>query len=104
MLTTPLITLLFSVVFYAVGYQGKGGDVLISRSAVVFASGQDDSAIVAGTVGIFSPRRTSNRLNLRDPDTTGDECHAGGGAGRGRGRARSGSKRRETRGWTRKLA
>ncbi|PZR97602.1 MAG: hypothetical protein DLM69_09535, partial [Candidatus Chloroheliales bacterium] len=71
-LTIPLITLLFAAIFYAIGYQSKGGDVLISRSAVVFASGQDDTALVAGTVGIFSPSRTSYSLSLSDTALAGD--------------------------------
>jgi hypothetical protein len=71
-LTTPLITLLFAVVFYAIGYQSKGGDVLVSRSTVVFASGQDDTAIIAGTIGIFSPSRTSYSLSLSDTALAGD--------------------------------
>ena len=76
-LTTPLLTLLFAAVFYAIGYQSRGGDVITSRSAVVVASGQDDTALVAGTVGIFSPRRDSYSLNLSDTALAGDAGGSG---------------------------
>ncbi len=92
-LTTPLLTLLFAVVFYAIGYQSKGGTVLVSRSAVVFASGQDDSAMVVGTVGIFSPSRASYSLNLSDTALAGDAGASGNPAFSGNPNAASSSLR-----------
>lgn len=65
-LTTPLITLLFAAVFYAIGYQSKGGDVLVSRTAAVLASGYGDDARVVGDLSIFSPGRSSYTLQLSD--------------------------------------
>lgn len=64
--TIPAVTLLFASGAYAVGFQLRGGDVIINQISTIQlpASDQHGSGHVRSFVGIFSPARRNYNLEL----------------------------------------
>ncbi len=84
--TIPAITLLFSMGAYGLGYQLRGGDVIVNQVAIVQALPGSNGGYVRSVVGIFSPARRSYNLavaneSLVAPSRIQGEPWGPGGAG-----------------------
>ncbi|MFQ6055888.1 MAG: hypothetical protein ACE5J3_07915, partial [Methanosarcinales archaeon] len=64
--TIPIIVLLFSTFAYTVGYTIKGGDLLLNEVTIVNAYSDSHTAKVDSYFGLFSPARTSYKVEIKD--------------------------------------
>lgn len=62
--TTPVITIILTVVLVALGWNFRGMKPQINQLAVVHQWAGDEHAYATGMVGIFSPRRDSYQVRL----------------------------------------
>lgn len=62
--TIPLLTLLFSAGAYAIGFQLRGGDVIVNQIAIIETLPRSESASVRAFIGIFSPARQAYDLTV----------------------------------------
>ncbi|HBY99316.1 MAG TPA: hypothetical protein DEP84_36150 [Chloroflexi bacterium] len=65
-ITIPVVTLLFSAGAYAIGFQLRGGDVIINQVSTIQlqANNQRGASYVRSFVGIFSPARRDYSVEL----------------------------------------
>lgn len=62
--TIPALVLVFSVGAYLLGYQSKGGDLVMVRGSVAYSAPEVPSAQAMQVVGLFSPLRGTYSLNV----------------------------------------
>ena len=62
--TIPVITLLFSVGAYGLGFQLRGSDVILNQVAVVRAVPDAEGGYVRSMLGVFSPSRRTYTLEV----------------------------------------
>ncbi len=62
--TIPLITIVFSVGVYGVGYYLRGSDVVLNQITLVQAIPQSNHAYVRSMVGLFSPASQTYNLSV----------------------------------------
>lgn len=63
-ITIPVLTLLFSIGAYGLGYGLRGNDVIVNQVALIRGIPGGESAYVRGLVGIFSPSRSTYDLSI----------------------------------------
>ncbi len=63
-LTIPACVVAFGLLFFLLGYQTKGGSILINRASVTYGQVDGNEARVSSIVSIFSPGRASYDLRL----------------------------------------
>ncbi|MDQ4076514.1 MAG: hypothetical protein M3220_09745 [Chloroflexota bacterium] len=62
--TIPIVTLLFSVGAYGLGFQLRGNDVILNQVAIVQGAPGSEGGYVRSVIGIFSPARRSYDLTV----------------------------------------
>ncbi|MGB0388705.1 MAG: hypothetical protein ACPGWR_28120 [Ardenticatenaceae bacterium] len=62
--TIPVITLLFSVAAYGIGYQLRGSDLILNQISLVQGIPNSEQAYVRSMIGLFSPSRRTYDLSL----------------------------------------
>ncbi len=62
-LTIPLLTALFTVGAFAMGFSVRGSDVIVNKLSLITVGAQG-SGLVQSFVGVFSPERTSYTVNV----------------------------------------
>src|SRR5438552_13258935 len=60
--TIPAMVLIFSIVAYLIGYQAKGGDLVMIRASVTHSAPGLQEVDAREFTGIFSPLRNNFRL------------------------------------------
>ena len=62
--TIPMITLLFTVGAYGIGYYLRGSDLILNQISLVQAIPNSDHAYVRSIIGLFSPSRYTYNLSI----------------------------------------
>lgn len=76
-LTIPVTVVIFSVAAYVIGYQSKGGDVVVIRGSIVHTEEGANAAQAQEYLGIFSPQRHTYSLQI-DADSLAGELNSYG--------------------------